>query len=150
MGQQQILLIVLSVILVGIAVSVGITMFRAQAEQNHYDMIASDLSNLAMQALQYYLRPTILGGGSNSFWVDENQNFEKYFDSLPSGFRENENATYVVAVVTDQEPNDTVLITAESNTYYLDNVSPPERAKRWMSVNRVGELTLYTTEPSFN
>ncbi len=35
MGTQQILLIVLSVIIVGIAVAVGITMFNQQAENSN-------------------------------------------------------------------------------------------------------------------
>jgi len=51
MGQQQLLLIILGVIVVGIAVAVGITMF----------------SDNAVNANQYYRRPTALGGGGNSF-----------------------------------------------------------------------------------
>lgn len=141
MGQQQILLIVLSVILVGIAVSVGITMFKAQAEQSHIDMIIQDLNNVAMQALQYFIRPVSMGGGGNSF-----VNFETFFDNLPTGFRENDVAVYSVEVIQIDTPNDAVKIEAQSKTY---NESPTsqEPLKRWMIINRQGELTLYNEEP---
>jgi Tfp pilus assembly protein PilE len=67
MGQQQLLLIILGVIVVGIAVAVGITMFSDSAVSANRDAITNDLVNLASRAQQYYRRPAMLGGGSNSF-----------------------------------------------------------------------------------
>jgi len=67
MGQQQLLLIVLSVIIVGIAVVVGIQMFSASAASSNLEAVTSDLLNLASRAQQYYVKPTGLGGGGNSF-----------------------------------------------------------------------------------
>jgi hypothetical protein len=67
MGQQQLLLIILGVIVVGIAVVVGITMFQDNAISANRDAVTNDLVNLGARAQQYYRRPTSLGGGSNSF-----------------------------------------------------------------------------------
>jgi hypothetical protein len=76
MGQQQLLLIVLGVIVVGIAVVVGINLFNANAEEANKDGIVSDATNLGAMAQQFYKKPASMGGGSNTFtgwdqaWVD--------------------------------------------------------------------------------
>lgn len=67
MGQQQLLLIILGVIVVGIAVAVGITMFQDNAVSANRDAVTNDLVNLASRAQQFYRRPTALGGGGNTF-----------------------------------------------------------------------------------
>ncbi len=67
MGQQQLLLIILGVIVVGIAVAVGITMFTDNAVNANREAVTNDLVNLAARAQQFYRRPTALGGGGNQF-----------------------------------------------------------------------------------
>jgi len=67
MGQQQLLLIVLSVIIVGIAVVVGLTMFQTSAVDANRNAVIGDLTNLAAKAQQYYKKPTSLGGGGQNF-----------------------------------------------------------------------------------
>jgi len=67
MGQQQLLLIVLGVIIVGIAVVVGINVFTASASSSNRDAITADLTNLSAMAQQFYRKPTALGGGGNTF-----------------------------------------------------------------------------------
>ena len=67
MGQQQLLLIILGVIVVGIAVAVGITMFQDNAISANRDAVTNDLVNLSARAQQYYRRPTALGGGQGAF-----------------------------------------------------------------------------------
>ncbi len=67
MGQQQLLLIVLGVIIVGIAVVVGINVFTASSSQANRDAITADLTNLASLAQTYYRKPAALGGGGNKF-----------------------------------------------------------------------------------
>jgi hypothetical protein len=66
-GQQQLLLIVLGVIIVGIAVVVGINVFVAQSEETTRDAIVSDCTTLGAMAQYYFRRPTTMSGGSNSF-----------------------------------------------------------------------------------
>jgi len=66
-GQQQLLLIILGVIVVAIAVAVGITMFTDSAASSNREAVAGDLQFLAQRAQQFYRRPTFMGGGGNSF-----------------------------------------------------------------------------------
>jgi len=62
MGTQQILLIVLSVIIVGAAIAVGIQMFNSQAYSANKSAIASDAQSFATQAVQFYKTPLSQGG----------------------------------------------------------------------------------------
>jgi hypothetical protein len=67
MGQQQLLLIVLGVIIVGIAVVVGINLFNANAETSTQDSIVSQGTNIGAMAQQYFKKPTSMNGGGQSF-----------------------------------------------------------------------------------
>lgn len=67
MGQQQLMLIVLGVIIVGIAVVVGFNMFNANAISSNRDGIVYDLNNLGAMAQQFWRRPGAMGGGDRSF-----------------------------------------------------------------------------------
>jgi hypothetical protein len=67
MGQQQLLLIVLGVIIVGIAIVVGINLFNANAEESTKDTIVSEGTNIGALAQQFYKKPKALGGGGNTF-----------------------------------------------------------------------------------
>lgn len=75
MGQQQLLLIVLGIIIIGIAIFVGVNYFRANAIDAKRDNVSSELVNLASVAQQYFIRPKVMGGGSRSFtnWVIPSQ-----------------------------------------------------------------------------
>ncbi len=67
MGQQQLLLVVLGILIVGIAILVGIYIFRANAIEAKRNTITNELINLAGLAQQYYLKPAAMGGGNKSF-----------------------------------------------------------------------------------
>ena len=87
MGQQQLLLIILGVIIVGIAIAVGLSLFSAQSIQSNKDAIINDLNNIAAQAYQYRIRPSSMAGGNGSY-----TGF-----SIPSKMASNANATYTCA-----------------------------------------------------
>jgi Tfp pilus assembly protein PilE len=67
MGQQQILLIVLGIIIVGIGIVIGINVFTATAADAKRDNVINDLIHLASEAQKYYKTPSSMGGGSQSF-----------------------------------------------------------------------------------
>jgi hypothetical protein len=67
MGQQQLLLIILGVIIVGIAVAGGIALFRTQAMGENRDAVWTDLLQLGARAQAFYRRPISMGGGGRSF-----------------------------------------------------------------------------------
>ncbi|HMN18043.1 MAG TPA: hypothetical protein PKD03_10520 [Ignavibacteriaceae bacterium] len=99
MGQQQLLLIVLGVIIVGIAIVVGINLFNANAETSTQDSIVSQGTNLGAMAQQYFKKPVALGGGGNSFVDGPNgTTFENYFNGLPSNLISSTDATWEVDV----------------------------------------------------
>jgi hypothetical protein len=66
-GQQQLLLIVLAMIIVGIAVVFSITLFRQRAIDSKRDLLINECGNLAMDAMKYYKKPSNFGGGGNTF-----------------------------------------------------------------------------------
>ena len=89
MGQQQILLIVLAVILVGISVAIGIQMFKDNALSANRDAIMSDLASLAANVYKYKMSSTNIGGGGGVYTGIANHDV---------GTLLNENAQYTWAV----------------------------------------------------
>ncbi len=67
MGQTQLFLVVLGMMLVGIAIYVGVGLFSANTVENTRNAIIVDLGNFAARANAYYWKPTSQGGGGNSF-----------------------------------------------------------------------------------
>lgn len=66
MGQQQLLLIVLSIVLVGVAVAVGIDAFMKNRRQAEADTVVYNLVRLASTAQEWKLKPAAFGGGSRA------------------------------------------------------------------------------------
>jgi hypothetical protein len=67
MGQQQLLLIVLGIIVVGTTVIVGMSIAGTYSEEANRDGVTSDLIHLSSLAKSHYHRPTTLGGGGCTF-----------------------------------------------------------------------------------
>jgi hypothetical protein len=67
MGSQQQLLIIVGVLMVGLSIAIGITLFTDSAAASNRDAIASDLETQASRAQIYQKRPKSLGGGGGSF-----------------------------------------------------------------------------------
>ena len=67
MGQQQLLLIVLGLVVIAIAVVVGISLFRAHAISSKRDILTNETIDMAAQAISYYKRTIEFGGGGKSF-----------------------------------------------------------------------------------
>ena len=102
MGTQQILLIVLSVIIVGVAIAVGISMFNAQSYNSNKTAIAADAQQYATQIVQYYKTPTSQGGGSNALPSADATGAATLGNFLGWGgaTTSNENGSYTVAITT--------------------------------------------------
>jgi len=110
MGQQQLLLIVLGVIVVGIAVVVGINLFNANAVSANRDAVISDLNNLGAMAQQFYKKPTSMAGGGNTFtgWTIPTQ-----LDTTANGtYTKSVSAQSVTIVGTGTEKNGSSLVQA--------------------------------------
>ena len=96
MGQQQLLLIVLGVIIVGIAVVVGINLFNANARESAKDTAVSEATNLGAMAQQYFKKPTALGGGGNSF-VGFGATSGTPHQVVPANLLSTQTCTYVIS-----------------------------------------------------
>lgn len=122
MGQQQLLLIVLGVIVVGIAVVVGINLFNANATSANRDGIISDLNNLSAMGQQFYKKPTSMGGGGNTFtnW------------SLPTGLDSTANGTYVLT------PGTSTITIVGNGTEIGNDGSAVVKATATVTANSIG------------
>ncbi|MDX9977578.1 MAG: hypothetical protein RBS16_06025 [Candidatus Cloacimonadales bacterium] len=100
MGTQQILMIVLSVIIVGAAVAVGIQMFDTQATNSQRTAIAADIQNFGAQVLAFSRTPTSMGGGKGATNLKEAEaNLAQYLGFTGTGNTlENVNAVYTLSV----------------------------------------------------
>lgn len=67
MGQQQLLLVILVTIIVGIATVVAINTFSSASDTANVDAVRQDLLSLSAAAQQYYMKPEALGGGGQDF-----------------------------------------------------------------------------------
>jgi len=96
MGQQQLLLIVLGVIIVGIAVLLGIVIFQQSSVDEKRDLVINESLHIAQLAQQYYLKPSALGGGDNSFsgWT------------IPRQFQTGANGSFTATV----DPNEVQIV----------------------------------------
>ena len=73
MGQQQLLLIVLGVIIVGIAVVVGINLFGSSAKQANEDSIVQECLSIISSSQQWVRKPQVLGGPGT---INDYSNFD--------------------------------------------------------------------------
>ena len=121
MGQQQLLLIVLGVIVVGIAVVVGINLFNANATAANRDGVISDLNNLSAMGQQYYKKPTSMGGGGNAFtgWT------------IPTGLDSTANGTYVAT------PSATTISIVGDGTEVGNDATNPVKATATVTANSI-------------
>ena len=62
MGQQQLLLVILVTIIVGIATVVAINTFGTAADNANIDAVRNDMTAIASGAQSYYMKPAMLGG----------------------------------------------------------------------------------------
>lgn len=67
MGQQQLLLIVLVMILVGTAILIGTQIFDASNREKEISSISQNLIYLSSDAIKFFRTPSALGGGGQSF-----------------------------------------------------------------------------------
>ncbi len=121
MGQQQLLLIILGVIIVGIAIAVGVAQFGAHSTQANKDGVTSGLVNLAANAYQFKIRPTTMGGGGNAY-----TNY-----TIPSKMAKDDNGTYTLGTVSSNSIQ--VKGTSTINTAWVATCTADDTGKTTIS-----------------
>ena len=98
MGQQQLLLVILVTIIVGIATVVAINAFGSAADNANLDAVRNDVASIAASAQGFYMKPTALGGGGQNFsniaFTDLAFGADSTFSSTKVS---NANGTYVIS-----------------------------------------------------
>ena len=112
MGQTQLLMIVLAVIIVGIAVAVGISQLSDSALAGNRDALTLDCQTVVSKAQGWYRKPVSLGGGGNSF-----TNF-----TLAKSGTDATNANGTIAVLSAADGTFTVKCTGTENASSGDKV----------------------------
>ncbi|MCI0694676.1 hypothetical protein L0337_22055 [candidate division KSB1 bacterium] len=67
MGQQQLLLLILAAVVIGMAIVIGIDMFSENSLAANQDEVRDALASIAARAQGWYRRPAQLGGGGGTF-----------------------------------------------------------------------------------
>lgn len=88
MGTQQLLLIALGVIVVGLMILVGISVTRSYYESSNREQIIANLYDLGLMAQSYYKKQKTLGGGGAKYtgW------------SIPRQLRKTDTGTFSASV----------------------------------------------------
>jgi len=66
-GQQQLLLIVIAIIIIGISITIANQLFDVNEENTYKDSITYELINLGSMAQHYFNKPIQMMGGNKSF-----------------------------------------------------------------------------------
>ncbi|MDZ7268173.1 MAG: hypothetical protein ONB48_09255 [candidate division KSB1 bacterium] len=67
MGQQQLLLLILAAVIVGVAITLGINMFAQNSAQANQEAVMQDVLTIASRAQAWYRRPVQMGGGGRTY-----------------------------------------------------------------------------------
>ncbi|WP_020403041.1 hypothetical protein [Gracilimonas tropica] len=114
MGQQQLLLVILVTIIVGIATVVAINTFGSAADSANVDAARQDIGQIAASAQAYYMKPSMMGGGGNSFAGLTFNDISFPSDSVFNGglSAANANGTYVLSGISASGSDDEFTVTA--------------------------------------
>ncbi len=128
MGQQQLLLIVLGVILVGVAVVLGIQYFSVGAEQGAKDELVAHALTVGSNAQEWFKKPVAMGGGGLTF-VGFNTEFTTHLVGLTTSTNgayttQSESATGItitgIPTLTDYNWHVKCLVTATGMTTSIE------------------------------
>lgn len=93
MGQQQLLLIVLGVIIIGIAILVAVNLYTANLIRSNEESLTAETLNVGGLAQIYYNKPYALAGGQGTF----------IGFTIPPKVADSENGVFSVESVSEKE-----------------------------------------------
>jgi hypothetical protein len=97
MGQQQLLLLVLGIVIVGLAVVVGIQAFGENQKKANADALVNDGVRIASDTQAWVLKPAAFGGGNGA---PEGVNFTSLGYNVTDGKYTNLNGVFTMAAST--------------------------------------------------
>jgi hypothetical protein len=121
MGQSQLLIIAISVLIVGIAILAGTGFFQADDIEANKKAMIDDVHHIAADAVRYYRRiPALAGGGYK---------YDGY--ALPNGFQSNLNGRYITTVISSQVLEVTGMSGLDTTDTMVADIDTYGKASNW-------------------
>ncbi len=141
MGQQQIILMILVTVIVGIATVVAVDQMSETFTQQNLDAIRIDLSSIGTSLQAYYEKPVELGGGGKSFSGATFRTLSFPYDSLngTNFMARNDNAIYELDTV---DPSEVVIIAYPSSGPVMTFSSVSETENTLQAIVQVKEISI--------
>lgn len=107
MGQQQLLLVILVTIIVGVATVVAINIFGQSAENANVDALRQDVLTISAMSQGWYIKPELMGGGGGTFTgINVNElgfGYDLNSEPAPTDLTfENANGSFVLAPTAEE------------------------------------------------
>ncbi len=127
MGYQQIIMLFLSVVIIGISVTVGITIYIHEMTRINRQSVISDMNIFAGIANTYYKTPVNMGGGGEIWDVDKMGMWFGFNYDAANNMISNGNGTYVFS------SSDDILIIVGIGTSIGNNGSENVKATLYLT-----------------
>lgn len=126
MGQQQLILILLAIMVIGVAIAAALGLFGSNQAETNKLAIVNDLNNLRAMAYKFRIRPVTMAGGGGTY-----AGF-----TMPSKLLSNENAIYTLSVTADE-----ITVVATSYAQSTNTIT--------VSIDSKGKFTVWTYTGDF-
>lgn len=109
MGQQQILLIILVTIIIGVATIVAVNVLDSRFTVSNRDAVRQDLAQAASYVQSLWERPGVMGGANRDFNTMNVEDILRYINVPSSSYQSgddtatNENGTFRVEIESETE-----------------------------------------------
>lgn len=121
MGQSQLLLIIIGVLIIGIAIAAASGLFATGDIDANRNAIVGDINQVAHLAIRYYTKPSALGGGGHSY----------VGFLLPNRFQSNLNGVYQAAVLGPTILQVTAVSKLDSSNTITAQIDTYGKASNW-------------------
>jgi hypothetical protein len=121
MGQSQILIIAISVLIIGISILAGTGFFSDDEIETNKKAMINDVNHIASNATRYYRRIGALGGGGYSYLGY----------ALPAGFRSNLNGSYSATPLTKTTMQIRGVSVRDTNNTVAAQIDTYGKASNW-------------------
>jgi hypothetical protein len=121
MGQSQMLIIAVSVLIIGIAILAGTGFFQSDDVEINKKAMVNDVNHIVLQARRYYSRPYALGGGNYTY-----NGF-----AIPQSFRSNLNGSYSAVALTPKVLQITGVSARDSTCTMVAQIDSYGKASNW-------------------
>ena len=121
MGQSQLLMILISVLIIGIAILAASGFFDSGQIDANRKAVVTDINQIGHLALRYYSRPAALGGGGHSY-----TGFV-----IPNKFQKNLNGSYTAVPLSPSLLRVTGLSALDSANTVIADIDTYGKASNW-------------------